>query len=89
MAGPVDAPLILGSPGLNDATLQVLQACRPHRRLLPAGCDAVIVSGQEVRGTVQVLASRPPGGTSWDVTAVDATGQAIVEILASGDNKLA
>jgi enediyne polyketide synthase len=78
VAGPVDAPLILGSPGLNDATLQVLQACRPHRRLLPAGCDAVIVTGQEVRGTVQVLASRPPGGTSWDVTAVDATGQAIV-----------
>ncbi len=57
VAGPVDAPLILGSPGLNDATLQVLQACLPHRRVLPAGCDSVIVSGQEVRGAVQVLAS--------------------------------
>ena len=28
--GPVDAPLILGSPGLNDATTHVLQACVPH-----------------------------------------------------------
>ena len=78
VAGPVDAPLILGSPGLNDATLQVLQACLPHRRVLPAGCDSVIVSGQEVRGAVQVLASRQPGTTSWNVTAVDATGQAII-----------
>ena len=78
VAGPVDAPLILGSPGLNDATLQALQACLPHRRVLPAGCDSVIVSGQEVRGAVQVLVSRPPGATSWNVTAVDATGQAII-----------
>ena len=78
VAGPVDAPLILGSPGLNDATLQVPQACLPHRRVLPASCDSVIVSGQEARGAVQVLASRPPGTTAWNVTAVDATGQAII-----------
>jgi len=78
VAGPVDAPLILGSPGLNDATLHVLQACVPHRRVLPAGCDSVVFSGQEVRGAVQVLAAREPGTSAWNVTAVDATGQSIV-----------
>jgi enediyne polyketide synthase len=78
VAGPVDAPFILGSPGLNDATLHVLQACVPHRRVLPAGCDSVVFSGQEVRGAVQVLAAREPGTSAWNVTAVDATGQSIV-----------
>jgi malonyl CoA-acyl carrier protein transacylase len=78
VAGPVDAPLILGSPGLNDATLHVLQACIPHRRVLPAGCESVVFSGQEVRGAVQVLAARQPGTSAWNVTAVDATGQSIV-----------
>jgi enediyne polyketide synthase len=78
VAGSVDAPLILGSPGLNDATLHVLQACIPHRRMLPAGCDSVVFSGQEVRGAVQVLAARQPGTGGWNVTAVDATGQSIV-----------
>ena len=78
--GPVDAPLILGSPGLNDATSHVLQACVPHRRLLVAGCDALTVAGHEVRGAVQVRAVRRPrvAGGAWDVTATDATGQVIV-----------
>ena len=108
--------LRLGSPGLNDATLHVLQACFPHRRVLPAGCDAVTVSGRQVQGAVEVTAMQrsapstaarrpalapvadpevtavdlvppvrpvPPGPHApdeyvWDVTAVDATGQAIV-----------
>ena len=54
--GPADVPLLLGSPGLNDATVHVLQACFPHRRVLPAGCDAVTVSGHQVRGAVEVTA---------------------------------
>jgi enediyne polyketide synthase len=78
--GPVDAPLVLGSPGLNDATSHVLQACVPHRRLLVAGCESLTVSGREVRGAVQVRAVRRPGAAdgAWDVTATDATGQLIV-----------
>ncbi len=78
--GPVDAPLVLGSPGLNDATSHVLQACVPHRRLLVAGCESLTVSGREVRGAVQVRAARRPGaaGEAWDVAATDATGQLIV-----------
>jgi malonyl CoA-acyl carrier protein transacylase len=79
------APLLLGSPGLNDATLHVLQASFPHRRVLPAGCDAVTVSGRQVRGAVEVRAmqrsaSGPhgPGECVWDVAAVDAAGQPVV-----------
>ena len=82
-AGP--PPLLLGSPGLNDATLHVLQACFPHRRVLPAGCDAVTVSGRQVRGAVEVRAMQrsasgphAPDECVWDVAAVDATGQAVV-----------
>ena len=81
--GPVDAPMILGSPGLTDATLHVLQACLPHRRLLPTAADSVTFSGHEVRGALRVQAVRgqavdgEPGGV-WDVVAADATGQPIV-----------
>jgi enediyne polyketide synthase len=80
VSGPVDAPLILGSPGLNDATSHVLQACVPHHRVLVAGCDSLSVTGHEVRGAVQVRATRRPrtAGVAWDVTAADATGQVIV-----------
>jgi enediyne polyketide synthase len=81
--GPVDAPLVLGSPGLNDATLHVLQACLPHRRLLATGCESVTFSGREVRGALRVQALRrpPPAGDAagvWDVVAADATGQPVV-----------
>ncbi len=72
--GP-DVPLVLGSPGLNDAIMHMLQACVPHRRMLPAGFEALTVSGAEIRGAVQVRAERedgPSGG--WRVTAVDAAG---------------
>lgn len=55
-AGAPGAPLLLGSPGLNDATWHVLQACVPHRRLLPAGCEAVAFSGREADGAVEIRA---------------------------------
>jgi enediyne polyketide synthase len=81
--GPVDAPLVLGSPGLNDATLHVLQACLPHRRVLVTGCESVVFSGREVRGALRVQAVRrplAPGDAAgvWDVVAADATGQPVV-----------
>jgi enediyne polyketide synthase len=81
--GPVDAPLVLGSPGLNDATLHVLQACLPHRRLLATGCESATFSGREVRGALRVQALRRPplagdAAGVWDVVAADATGQPVV-----------
>jgi malonyl CoA-acyl carrier protein transacylase len=50
------SPLLLGSPGLNDATLHVLQACFPDRRVLPEACESVTVNGSQVRGAVEVRA---------------------------------
>jgi enediyne polyketide synthase len=54
--GAPRAELILGSPGLNDACWHVLQACVPHRRLLPAGCESVTFSGSPAAGAVEVRA---------------------------------
>src|ERR1035441_10901064 len=34
----------------------MLQACVPHRRLLPAGCDSVMFSGRAAEGAVQIRA---------------------------------
>jgi enediyne polyketide synthase len=79
----MDVPLVLGSPGLNDAVLHMLQACVPHRRMLPAGFTALTVSGAEVRGAVQVRARREGGPAgAWEVTAVDAAGHTV--LAASG-----
>ena len=77
----MDVPLVLGSPGLNDAVMHMLQACVPHRRMLPAGFDALTVSGAEVRGAVQVRAGREGGPSgAWEVTAVDAAGHTVLAV---------
>ncbi|HYK30151.1 MAG TPA: SDR family NAD(P)-dependent oxidoreductase, partial [Streptosporangiaceae bacterium] len=55
---------LLGSPGLNDAALQLLQACVPHRRLRPAGCASAQFSGRVADGPVEIRA-----------TAVDSQGR--------------
>jgi enediyne polyketide synthase len=74
-------PLVLGSPGLNDAVLHMLQACVPHRRMLPAGFGTLTASGAEVRGAVQVRAVREDGpGGGWQVTAVDAAGHTVLDV---------
>jgi acyl transferase domain-containing protein len=90
VSGPSDAPLLLGSPGLNDAALQGVQACVPQRRLLAAGCESLSASGTEVRGAVEIRAVRRdrPGDTLgpadapdryvWDVYAFDRSGMAVV-----------
>ncbi len=74
-----DEALVLGSPGLNDAVMHMLQACAPHRRMLPAGFEALTVSGTQVRGAVQVRAERQAGpGSGWQVTAVNAAGHTVL-----------
>jgi len=60
---------VLGSPGLNDAALQVAQACVPRRRLLPGGCDSLTVAGDVVPGAVELrvfLISLPAVGSEDD-----------------------
>ncbi len=80
-SGPatVRGPLILGSPGLNDALMHVLQACVPHRRVLPAGFESLTAAGEEVRGAVSVEAGQRADG-GWDVIALDATGHPVLAV---------
>ena len=66
-ASDSDAELVLGSPGLADATLHMLQACVPHRRLLPAGCEEVTFSGRAAQGTVQIRAVAADRGGPGDI----------------------
>ncbi len=75
-------PLLLGSPGVNDAAIHVLQACVPHRRLVAAGCESMTASGLTVSGAVEIRA-RERSATAdeyvWDVEAVDGDGRMVVE----------
>jgi enediyne polyketide synthase len=67
--GRAGAPLILGSPGLNDATMHVLQACVPDRRLQAAGCDAVTFSGSQADGVVEIRAVAKPAAVRAEAPA--------------------
>ena len=51
---PAAQELVLGSPGLNDAALQVAQACVPGRVLRPGGCDSLTVTGAQIQGAVEL-----------------------------------
>jgi malonyl CoA-acyl carrier protein transacylase len=79
--GPLaNAPLLLGSPGVNDAAIHVLQACVPYRKLVPVGCESLSCSGTAVRGAVEVRAterSAAAGEYVWDVHAVDTDGRPV------------
>jgi hypothetical protein len=70
-----DAALTLGSPGLNDATWHVLQACVPHRRIVPAGCEAVMFSGREADGAVEIRAAEIRDAKNQDAKNQDAKNQ--------------
>ncbi|MGI9006756.1 MAG: beta-ketoacyl synthase N-terminal-like domain-containing protein [Streptosporangiaceae bacterium] len=60
---PAGPGLVLGSPALADAALQLAQVCVPGRRLLFAGCDQAWFSGRAAGGlvTVQVTPAGQPG----------------------------
>ncbi|WP_409465052.1 SDR family NAD(P)-dependent oxidoreductase [Amycolatopsis sp. GA6-003] len=71
---------VLGEPAAHDATVHVLQACVPTRRLLPVACDRVgfdprAAGPWELRGIEQHAAD---GRYTWDVVAADAEGRAAV-----------
>jgi Polyketide synthase dehydratase/Acyl transferase domain len=85
--------LVLGSPGLNDAALQVAQACVPGRVLRPGGCESLAVTGEQMHGAVELRvilisgpATRPVPGDGeteltdyvWDIHGYDGTGQLVI-----------
>ena len=53
---------LLGSPGVADVSLHVLQACVPHRRLWPAGSASVWSSGRAAEGAVEIRAVATSAG---------------------------
>jgi enediyne polyketide synthase len=71
-----DVPL-LGALTSNDATIHALQACVPHRRLLPVGCERLtVVPG--AGATTEVYATErhaAHGEYVWDVVALDRFGE--------------
>ena len=64
-----DTTFLLGSPGLNDAVLQVVQACVPHRRMRPAACESVQFAGQLTDGPVEIRAVARPMPAGGDGAA--------------------
>jgi hypothetical protein len=62
--GLSDTGFLLGSPGLNDAVLQLLQACVPHRRVRLTSCELVQFSGRDESGPVEIRAVAEPVRTT-------------------------
>ncbi|MET9428706.1 SDR family NAD(P)-dependent oxidoreductase [Streptomyces sp. NPDC003036] len=78
-AAPLAAPL-LGDPAVNDASLHALQACVPHRRLLPVAAGSLTIRPgggpvEQVRGTERSAAD---GEYVWDAEGLDASGRTVL-----------
>jgi hypothetical protein len=70
---------VLGSAGLGDATLQLIQACVPHRRLMLGSCEEVAFSGRHPEGLVTIRAVRQsPPGPVWNIDATDSDGHLLI-----------
>lgn len=80
--GPPDAvwfDALLGGPTVNDATVHALQACVPHRRLLPVGCDRVSLLPHANDLVLSGVERSAAGGLyTWDVAATDPAGRVVV-----------
>ncbi|HEY2508461.1 MAG TPA: beta-ketoacyl synthase N-terminal-like domain-containing protein [Streptosporangiaceae bacterium] len=75
---------LLGSPGLNDAALQTLQAAVPHRRVRLSGCQSVQFAGVSADGPVEISAiAVGPAGPDETVAPARATGPAAVPARAA------
>ena len=89
------AEFVLGNPGARDAALHAIQACIPHRRILPTGIERMVIHRSE-SGTRFVRAkerTRDGDDFVYDVEITDARGEVIecwdglrlhaVEVMAS------
>ncbi|MDL4776724.1 type I polyketide synthase [Actinomadura xylanilytica] len=78
--GPAGA--VLGDVARNDASVHVLQACVPHRRLLPVGCDHFAVHGDHDGGGGLVLdaveRSHDGDDYTYDVVLGDGAGEPLL-----------
>jgi len=78
--GPyLPAAFVLGDPGARDAALHSIQACIPHRRLLPTGIDALVIRRNESGVRIVRAKERWRDGNSfvYDLEVTDAKGELI------------
>jgi enediyne polyketide synthase len=94
--GEADHDLLLGSAGITDAALQVVQLAVPHRRLMFAGCQRATFAGQPADSVITISAAEVvvprqrsgegtepgslPGETIWDVAATDSAGRTVLRL---------
>jgi len=71
--------LLLGDPGARDACLHAIQACIPHRRLLPTGIDRLIFHHIEPGMRVVRARERSREGDNfiYDMQVADAAGELV------------
>jgi enediyne polyketide synthase len=72
--GPDASRALLGDVGRNDAAIHVLQACVPHRRLLPVGCDLFALHGRPGDGPP----ARPGDGPSARARAANGAAELVL-----------
>ncbi|WP_116047055.1 type I polyketide synthase [Amycolatopsis palatopharyngis] len=75
-----DTAPLLGSPAVNDAAVHALQACVPHRRLLPVRCERMSFAPAAETELHLCAAERSASGGEyiWDVVAYGAGGAAVI-----------
>ncbi len=71
--------LVLGDPGARDAALHAIQACIPHRRILPTGIDHLVILRGETGLRIARSKERFRDGNDfvYDVEITDADGELI------------
>ena len=96
--GPyLPSELVLGDPGARDAALHAVQACIPHRRILPTGIERLVVGGSCPGARVVRAKQRLRDGSDflYDMEVTDSSGEVVerweglrlraVELMTSSD----
>jgi enediyne polyketide synthase len=78
--GPyLPAEFVLGNPAARDAALHAIQACIPHRRILPTGIERLVIRRNESGARFVRAKERSRDGNDfvYDVEVTDACGEVI------------
>ena len=70
---------VLGNPGARDAAVHAIQACIPHRRILPTGLERVVMRRVETGARLVRAQERSRTGNDfiYDVEITDAHGEIV------------
>ena len=73
------AEFVLGNPAARDAALHAIQACIPHRRILPTGIERMVIRRGETGARFVRAKERLRDGNNfvYDVEITDARGEVI------------